>query len=241
MAKHIEKADVEAVLEYWRAAMNIIQALEGRVYTEPLNGFSRFQRAGIVRRLQTDHLKQKYRWISRPTKTMPAPALAIFEENYRLMYRLFHTDLTYVATDGPHLRESDVMNRAPGDDRRARYAFKCDTCHYMGKKIPCVRAEERTDVWVCKCCYLFHRPCTFTAFSEARDNLWGNDEPLMSDSNFSQYPTGPHRFLAFHHTTNLEQAREVRNVKEPLSEKLLVAPDDAPENDSEAEDGEQLG
>ncbi|GKT98013.1 unnamed protein product [Fusarium langsethiae] len=200
----VEKADVEALLRKWRVAMDVLQALEGRIYTAPLNGFSRSQRCGFV---------------PRPTKEVRAPALAIFEDNYRLMHRLFNTDVTYVATDAPHLRNSEVMNRAHGDAYSVE--FRCDTCCHAGPSIACVRAEERTDVWVCRCCHLFHRPCTFTAVSEQR-HLWGTEVTQTGKLEFTRYPTGPHRFLTFHFTMRPEQFLKISGVKKPFSEELLM-------------------
>ncbi|QKD56364.2 uncharacterized protein FOBCDRAFT_251504 [Fusarium oxysporum Fo47] len=189
MSGYAERLDVEKALAPWRLAMDVLQAIEGRVYTEPLDGFP--ERLSILhaRKLEINHLAQKYRWVSRESRApRPVPAYAIWDDNFRLIKRLFDTDLTHIATTEPYEKQSDVMNREAGDQRRVKGVHKCDTCTYMGVGMKCIRDERRTDVWA---------------------------------SRFSQHPTGPHRFLAYHNSMTPAQLCEATRVPVPLPEHLL--------------------
>ncbi|EEU47214.1 uncharacterized protein NECHADRAFT_77442 [Fusarium vanettenii 77-13-4] len=196
--KYVREGAIDKILSGWRLAMTLIQALEGIVYQEPLNGFAKEVIIGQVDLLQTDHLNQRYRWVSRPKKALPAPALAIWEENYNLMHQLFDTPLTHVGTSEPLQLSSDVVNRAMGDLRGGKMEFKCDTCNYMAAYIICTRDESRTDCWA-------------TTFNR---------------------PTGPHRYMAFHHTMTQEQLCQVRVAPVPLAEKLGLDEEDMEEEEA---------
>ncbi|KAL2690073.1 hypothetical protein Neosp_004141 [[Neocosmospora] mangrovei] len=128
------------------AVMNMAEqtmvALEGIVYQEPLNGFAKEVIIGQVDLLQTDHLNQRYRGVTRPKKALPAPARATWEYNFNLMHRLFDTPLTHVGTSEPLGLSSDVVNREMSDLRGGKMEFKCDTCNYMAAYIICTRDEE---------------------------------------------------------------------------------------------------
>ncbi|KAJ0132043.1 Uncharacterized protein HZ326_24864 [Fusarium oxysporum f. sp. albedinis] len=216
--------------------MDILQAIEGRVYTEPLEGFPEKWSIAHARKLETNHLAQKYRWVSRESSApRPVPAYATWDDNFRLVKRLFGTDRTHIATKGPYEFTSDVMNREASDTRQNTVvAHKCDTCIYIGAGIKCVRDESRTDVWVCTCCSLFHRPCTFTAYSD-KEQLWGTDLPHIRGSRLSEHPTGPHRFLAYHNSMTVAQLCEATRVPVPLSEHLF----EEAEGEEGGGDGEQ--
>ncbi|KAK2696969.1 hypothetical protein QWA68_005116 [Fusarium oxysporum] len=236
MAAYVDNLNIEGVLTPWRVAMDILQAIEGRVYTEPLEGFPEKWSIAHARKLETNHLAQKYRWVSRESSApRPVPAYATWDDNFRLVRRLFGTDRTHIATTGPYEFTSDVMNREASDTRQNTVvAHKCDTCIYIGAGIKCVRDESRTDVWVCTCCSLFHRPCTFTAYSD-KEQLWGTDLPHIHGSRLSEHPTGPHRFLAYHNSMTVAQLCEATRVPVPLSEHLF----EEAEGEEGGGDGEQ--
>ncbi|RSL85291.1 hypothetical protein CEP51_003384 [Fusarium floridanum] len=61
MVKYVREGAIDKIISGWRLAMTLIQALEGIVYQEPLNGFAEVV-IGQVDILQTDHLNQRYRW-----------------------------------------------------------------------------------------------------------------------------------------------------------------------------------
>jgi hypothetical protein len=167
MVKYIRERAIDKILSGWRLAMTLIQALEGIVYQEPFDGFAKEFVIRQVDILQTDHLNQRYRWVSRPNKAFPAPVLATWEDNYNLMHRLFDTPLTHVGPPEPLKLSSHVVNRAMGDLRGEKMGFKYDTYNYIAAFITCTRDESRTDCWVCKCCSLLNRLCSFTAWNEA--------------------------------------------------------------------------
>ncbi|KAH7478830.1 Meiotic activator RIM4 [Fusarium oxysporum f. sp. albedinis] len=220
MKEHIAEGRTEKVLEPWRIAMDIVQAIEGIIYTEPLNDFKPQIRVGEVKMLQTDHLGQQYSWITRPMRTMPAPRYATFNENFALMYRQFNTQLTHVGPTEPIPRDADVLYRAPGDNRDV---VRCDSCLYMGENVKCERDERITDAWVCKCCFILYRPCSFTALSDALE-LWGQGPPYRGaggSARLRRVPSGPHRFMAYHLTMTEEEMVTVKAVPKPLSEHLL--------------------
>ncbi|RGP60246.1 hypothetical protein FSPOR_10770 [Fusarium sporotrichioides] len=223
---HIEKGKPEQVHRPWHTAMNILQALERRIYTEPRGEFPEQMSFNcIIRRLETDHLNQRYRWVPQTTKTMPAPRPAIWDDNFRLMYRLFGTSLTHVITSGRPDFRADFLLRTQKDVLAAKHEVKCDTCRYIGLNVKCVREESQTNDWVCKCCAMFCRPCTFTSLSASLE-LWGSDPPLFVSRAYSVYPSGPHRFLSYHYIMNLAQQLTVSYAPKPLSESLFQPADD---------------
>ncbi|KAH7169131.1 hypothetical protein DER46DRAFT_599543 [Fusarium sp. MPI-SDFR-AT-0072] len=107
--------------------------------------------------LQTNQLGQRYKWITRPMRTMPAPRYATFNENFALMYRQFNTQLTHVGPTEPIPRNADVLYRAPKDSLNV---VRCDSCFYMEDAVTCERDGRITDAWVCKCCFILYRPCS---------------------------------------------------------------------------------
>jgi hypothetical protein len=241
MRNCVPMQQIEKMLEPWRTAMSVLQAIEGITYTAPLNGFPKQLRVAEVMTLETDHLHQRYRWIPRPRKTMPAPKLAIWDDNFALMYRRFNTALTYVGPTEPIPRTADVLNRKLHDTKGGS-TYKCDTCAYMGRQIKCERDESRTDVWVCKCCSMLHRPCTFTAVSERR-NLWGETLPHRRIDNvenvtgLAYYPNGPHRFMAFHITMHIDELCTVTRIPKPLLGHLQEIEREVEEDEDGNEDG----
>ncbi|XEV04287.1 hypothetical protein FSHL1_009574 [Fusarium sambucinum] len=233
MGQVVEQDNLEKMTRPWHTAMNILQALEGRVYTEPRGKFPKQISLNFsIRRLETDHINQSYRWVPQVAKTIPAPKLATWDDNYHLMVRLFDTPLTHVLTSGrPELRadflQQDALTLAV-DDR------KCDTCRYIGFLVKCVREETQTNVWVCKCCAMFRRPCTFTSLSDSQE-LWGSGERWFAPRHCSMYSSGPHRSLSYHYTMNLAQLLTVRYAPKPLSESLFQ-----PANYEEGEVGDEM-
>ncbi|KAF5975245.1 hypothetical protein FBULB1_7490 [Fusarium bulbicola] len=232
------RPDPEYAIEAYRAAMKLIQAFEGTVYTEPLNGFPQSLTMGNVQMLQTDHLNQRYRWVSQQRVTRPAPAKASWGYNYKLMVKNFGNDLfdemsneqmTFVGPSDPMKVRHGALNWSEEDVRVG--AFKCDSCTAIdmlsGRVQACTRDESRNDVWVCKHCSLFNRPCTFTPFRRLKRLIQGTS--TVSGTDTSLYPKGLFRFLSFHHTMSPQEIGEIFEVSEPLFEKLGV---------SENEDGD---
>ncbi|KAF5611779.1 uncharacterized protein FTJAE_14158 [Fusarium tjaetaba] len=219
---HVVAGNLAWFVNVWRVAMNMVQVFEGIVYQGDLPpGLHRQLVLGDVKILETDHLRQTYRWVPRTHVTLPAPSLATWNDNFRRMFTRFRSDLTLVGPTNPPRMADDIMNRAPRDNRSSvSTEHKCDSCNLFGKGIQCVQDESVTDAWVCKLCSILNRPCTFTAWSELRV-LWGSEEPyIRTGVPLSKYPTGPLKFLAYHHTMNPDQLREIRGVVLPLLEKL---------------------
>ncbi|GKU01233.1 hypothetical protein FLAG1_03416 [Fusarium langsethiae] len=201
-------------------------ALESRIYTEPRGEFPEQMSFNCsIRRLETDHLNQRYRWLPQTTKTMPAPKPATWDDNFHLMDRRFGTSLTHVITSGRPDSRADFLLRTQKDALAAKSEVKCDTCRYIGLNVKCVREESQTNIWVCKCCAVFRRPCTFTSLSVSLE-LWGSDPPLFVSRAYSVYPSGPHRFLSYRYTMNLAQQLTVSYALKPLSESLFQPADD---------------
>ncbi|QGI96907.1 hypothetical protein CEK26_009976 [Fusarium fujikuroi] len=227
--------DTEVVIEPYRAAMKMIQAFEGTVYTEPLNGFPQSLTIGNVQILQTDHLNQSYRWVSQQRVTRPAPARASWDFNFNLMVRNFGNELfeefsnqrvTFVGPSNPLTAGHGAMNWDKEDYRNGMRVsdVKCDTCTVIpwvllnGHTFNCVRDESRTDVWVCKNCSLFNRPCTFTPLSRLKQLFHGTSTVNGADT--IAHLRGPFRFLSFHHTMSSQELGEVFEVSEPLFERF---------------------
>ncbi|KAF4499331.1 hypothetical protein FAGAP_4487 [Fusarium agapanthi] len=125
MSEWVNELDVEKVLTPWRVAMDTLQVLEGRVYTEPLEGSPKKVSVLHARKLETDYLAQKYRWVSRESSApRPVPAYAIWDDNFRLVKRLFETNSTHIATTGPYEMGSDLISREVGDRRAGSIVYR---------------------------------------------------------------------------------------------------------------------
>ncbi|EWG39050.1 hypothetical protein FVEG_02061 [Fusarium verticillioides 7600] len=227
--------DTEVVIEPWRAAMKLIQAFEGIVYTEPLDGFPESLTIGNIQILQTDHLNQRYRWVPQQKVTRPAPARASWGYNYNLKVKNFGNDLfeessnqrvTFVGPSNPLTASHGAMNWDKEDYRNGMRVsdVKCDTYTVIpwvllnGHVITCVRDETRTDVWVCKNCSMFNRPCTFTPLKRLKE-LHRGAQPVNGADTIA-HPRGPFRFLSLHRTMNSQELGEVFEVSEPLFERF---------------------
>ncbi|KAM0077810.1 hypothetical protein ACKRZS_010150 [Fusarium odoratissimum] len=226
------RPDREYAIEPYRTAMKLIQAFEGTVYTEPLNGFPQSLTIGKVQMLQTDHLNQIYRWVSQQRDTRPAPAKASWGYNYKLMAKNFGNELfegmsneqmTFIGPSDPMKVRHGALNWSEEDLRIG--GFKCDSCTVIDMLIgsncgihACTRDESRNGVWVCKHCSLFNRPCTFTPFGRLKRLFQGTS--TVSGTDTSLYPKGLFRFLSFHHTMSPQEIGETFEVSEPLFEKL---------------------
>lgn len=60
MAAYVNNLNIEGVTTPWRVAMDILQAIEGQVYTELLEGFPEKWSIAHARKLETNHLAQTY-------------------------------------------------------------------------------------------------------------------------------------------------------------------------------------
>ncbi|RKL09804.1 hypothetical protein BFJ68_g8942 [Fusarium oxysporum] len=227
--------DTEMAIEPWRAAMKMIQAFEGTVYTEPLDGFPESLIIGNIQMLQTDHLNQRYRWVSQQQVTRPTPARASWDYNFKLMVKNFGDDMfkelsnqriTFVGPSNPLTAGHGAMNWDKDDYRNGMRVsdVKCDTCTVIpwvllnGHTFNCVRDESRTDVWVCKNCSLFNKPCTFTPLKRLKELHQGAQPVNGADT--TAHPRGLFRFLSFHHTMSPQEIGEVFEVSEPLFERF---------------------
>ncbi|RSL99160.1 hypothetical protein CDV31_012282 [Fusarium ambrosium] len=82
MVNYVREGSIDKIISGWRLAMTLIQALEGIVYQEPLNGFAEVV-IGQVDILQTDHLNQRYRWASRPKNAL-SKSLGVSQDDLTL-------------------------------------------------------------------------------------------------------------------------------------------------------------
>ena len=201
----LRTSDTMKSIAPWRRCMDIIQLLEGINYTGPLNGFYQSVHflSADVKELVVDHLNQKVSWRPRPRQNRPAPKLALFENNAYLLKSLLHNTKTLTNLTNPPTADfwSPSADDARANSNPSPYNG-CDFCRYMQthSRFPCERDPRFTDRWVCKCCAVMHRPCTWTARSHALE-YWGSGAPyLFSKSQHSLCPTGPHGQLSFHRT-----------------------------------------
>ncbi|EKJ73187.1 hypothetical protein FPSE_06611 [Fusarium pseudograminearum CS3096] len=183
--KHKVKS-VKGLLDGWRKAVSIVQLLEGITWTEPRNGLETLSLgAREVRELKIDHSQQTCRWVPRKAKGLqPAPALASWDENFKLMVEQFGNGFTIVGCDPPDIK--DKFWSALGVDlawQTLDGVFGCDFCKYSesSRKIHCARYPNRTDTWVCTRCSKMNRPCTYTPRSVSLE-LWGDDPPYLGRS-----------------------------------------------------------
>ncbi|UZP39299.1 hypothetical protein NXS19_007115 [Fusarium pseudograminearum] len=104
--KHKVRA-VKGLLDGWRKAVSIIQLLEGITWKGPRNGLETMSLgAREVRELKVDHLQQTCRWVPRKAKGLqPAPALAFWDENFKLMVEQFGNGFTIVGCDPPDIKD----------------------------------------------------------------------------------------------------------------------------------------
>ncbi|KAM0373080.1 hypothetical protein ACHAPZ_007569 [Fusarium culmorum] len=201
----LRASDTMKSIAPWRRCMNIIQLLEGINYTGPLNGFYQSIHfiSADVKELVVDHLNQKVSWRPRPRQNRPAPKLALFEDNAYLLKSLLHNTKTLTNMTNPPTADFWAPNALDANIYNRRGTFHwCDFCRYMQTDIrfPCERDPRFTDRWVCRCCAVMHRPCTWTARSHALE-YWGSGAPyLTKKSQYSLCPTGPRRLLSFHRT-----------------------------------------
>ncbi|KAL6364294.1 hypothetical protein LRP88_02213 [Fusarium phalaenopsidis] len=228
----------EAVLKPWRKAMTLIQLLEGITFTGPLNGFEK--RAFIATRqvleLENDHINQRARWVLRREQSRPAPAKATWEYNVDLVMREFNTEHTLITRDGPPDITEPFWSPTEHDVQLARgpkRAF-CDVCKFSytpSNQTRCERDPNRTDVWVCKCCSLMGKPCTFTPPSVC-ERLWGTERPWTEPENwqrgYSQNPTGPFKTMTYNHPKT-----ECFEVPEPFGGMLGLQLADIEEEESD--------
>ncbi|KAF4458131.1 hypothetical protein F53441_66 [Fusarium austroafricanum] len=87
------------------------------------------------------------------------------------------------------------------------------------------------------------------SLSIAGDELWGNEPPHLNtraktSSGLSQFPTGPHRKLAFHRPMSLQQLTTPTRVREPFiwvadSSIQELQPDEVDDSAVEEEEGEE--
>lgn len=217
----VETSDVMKSLGSWRYCMDLIQLLEGIDYTGPLNGFhqSLHLTTTDVKELEVDHLNQKVSWRTRTRRSRPAPKLALFEDNARLLGSMVRNMRTITNMKDPPPLSSDFWRPSENDANAIEKSpLRCDFCRYMDTKDksakPCERDSRITDRWVCKCCALMHRPCTWTARTHALE-YWGTGEPYLTrGEEITACPTGPHRLLAFHRT--IPGRMKTVEVAEPL-------------------------
>lgn len=226
-------------LELWKKAITLIQLLEGITYTGDPSFFGNNATLGSMRvnELKVDHLRQTCRWVPRMGSVRPAPIKARWNDNFQLMVRQFAHDATLVGLEKPPDVESAFWTPTAKDTyaHRSKKVW-CDLCRYSTTAgFPeCERDLTRTDIWVCKFCSLLNRPCTWTPRSIAAD-LWGTEPPFLWHryQGWTQFPTGPHRFLAFHHAVPGTELKTPVRVKEPLEGKYGLYLEDEAEEENE--------
>lgn len=215
----------KACLSIYRQAMTIIQLLEGITWigsVDILGIHNKNSLGAKVLELKVDHLAQICQWIPRPKKSVSAPRIASWQRNFQLMKDQFGINGTIVGPTTPPDPTSAFWYPTMNDAMGIPKTRSCDLCFYsttVGTKFKCERDETRPDVWVCKFCSFLNRPCTFTPPSMSRQ-YWGDTPPHIQHRNngvaWSVYPTGPHRFLAFHHAIPLNELSTPVRVPEPL-------------------------
>ena len=226
-AKGVAQNDLATAIVCWRRTMDIVQFLEGITYTPPLNGFHAHLNPAMstIMELRADFLRQTVKWLPRVGRQCPAPEVADFDHNCRLMDELLKNTKTLVNLPEPPPRSSDFW-KATDHDRRAsgrQIELKCDFCRYMHRSNTKARCERDVRIQgnhVCTYCSILHRPCTFTTYSESLEQ-WGEGAPHLSrhDSQvrhraLSRFPKGPHRVLAFHMT--IPRDMEAAEVEAPF-------------------------
>uniref|UniRef100_A0A4E9EDN7 GIY-YIG domain-containing protein n=1 Tax=Gibberella zeae TaxID=5518 RepID=A0A4E9EDN7_GIBZA len=206
-ARGLANSDPAKALGPWKRCVEFIQLLEGIDYTGNLDFFSRsLFPSPEVHELVLDHLSQKASWRPRPRQSQPAPKRATFADNAQRMANLTSAWSTVTNLATPPPLTSDFWRRDESDTRSASKLSQvtCDFCKYMfdphdRHRLRCERDTRFTDQWVCKCCALLNRPCSWTSRSQNIE-YWGQGPPYLGVSTFvlGTCPTGPHRWLAFH-------------------------------------------
>ncbi|KAF4958070.1 hypothetical protein FSARC_11120 [Fusarium sarcochroum] len=223
----VKNSDMMKAIAHWRRATDIMQLLEGIDYQGDCNGLSRSLHLTLchVRMFSLDHLNQSIRWIPRPRQSRPAPELASFRYNAQLMNDQHKGTYTLVNVKEPPPIDSDFWRFTSHDVKvmGQKAVVKCDLCYYMHSfnvGYQCERDPEHEDRWVCKCCSTLNRPCTFTPRSQCLV-LWGSDRPFLfaagdTQNSLGWYPTGPHRFLAFHATLTPDRQAQGQRIEPPI-------------------------
>lgn len=216
----ISDGDLMKDLWPWRKAMDIAQALEGTIHTdtEPLNGFDSQISPGScdVLELQMDHLGQTARWVPRQARPEIAPQQATARDNALSLAEMFSEGLNNLTTlaNQPEAAPTDLYFWRPSksDCASAGKVIEalCDFCSYMMRQSQ--SASERdcckpvfvgdSIYYQCKACWMFDRPCIWTARTD-RWTRWGTGSPYLCTANhpLTSIPTGGHRRLSFHRTT----------------------------------------
>ncbi|KAH7009946.1 hypothetical protein EDB80DRAFT_574000 [Ilyonectria destructans] len=222
-------------LSVWKLAITIIQLVEGVTWTQPSIGFEKIPslRAVRVMEFSINHLQQTCQWVPRARSTSPAPKLATWVHNFDHMRRIFANDMTIVGPSQPPGIHDSFWRLTESDSRRMSRmkTICCDLCNYSARPSndhKCERDETRSDIWVCKFCSLLNRPCTFTPPNRSKE-LWGDTPPLLhhlkrsvSGTGWSRYPSGPHRFLAFHHAIHMNELTTPVRVGTPWETRFEV-------------------
>ncbi|KAF5988635.1 hypothetical protein FBULB1_1368 [Fusarium bulbicola] len=231
-------ATVEGLIKGWKQVVSIIQILEGITWTEPLHGFETIslgQRE--VRELCVNHLQQTCRWVPRQGQHMSPPTPASWGLNCQLMAKQFGHGFTVMGCDKPPHTDRYWATSTKDATWAGLNKINCDFCKYSKSyyPIPCERDPARTDIWVCKRCSSMNRPCTFTPRSISLE-LWGDEPPYLRQASgkLSQYPTGPHRKLAFHNPMPPAVLETPIPIREPfLFDSALVLELDIEEEEEE--------
>lgn len=196
MHQAVQQNSMDIALTVWRNAMHLIQALKGIVYSDHQSsqGFDRrltFASSHVMQ-LEVKHLEQKCQWVQRLEISRPCPKRATVQDNFSLMKQQLSPLLTSISNP-------DIKRLNPGQ-KVYLPGSKCDLCIFSsaGAIILCVLDQSSPNQKICVLCSLLNRPCTFTRGPELR-RLWGMSEPpLHAVGSLALYPTGTHRFLAFH-------------------------------------------
>jgi hypothetical protein len=215
----LDGSSVEPLITMWRIAMNIIQALEGIVYTNPGNGFHAHVNFGAIKimELHVDHMSQVFSWSARPSKEMTIPKKASWQDNFTAMVHQFSSPTTLIGpidaitfdTDGYRMEWIGGLRPLP----------QCDFC-ILTQTRPHMGCEQTVGPYgsICTPCSLLNRPCTWT-FARKLPELWGQEPPIISTSKnyeLSQFPTGPFRYLTYHRI----QSEGVQEVLAPFEKNL---------------------
>ncbi|KAM0360660.1 hypothetical protein HYE67_006747 [Fusarium culmorum] len=235
----VNNRDIMQPLASWRRCMDLIQLMEGIDYTGPFNGFSKSIKFAQVdvRELVVDHLTQTVTWRLRPRRSKPAPKIASFDHNARLLKAMIRG--THTAIGGPPDLESDFWRPEAGDIAAAnRGDHQCDFCRFMcSTEHPrlCEKDNRFGDRWICKCCAVMNRPCTWTVRTAAL-RLWGEGQPFLVNhkSKFTSVPTGPYKHLAFHRS--MSGSCTVVNTEEPIEGRNGFAVTMATEEDPDVQE-----
>jgi hypothetical protein len=222
--KSVQNSDMMGAIKNWRRAMEIMQLLEGIDYQGDTHGLTKslYLLRKSVQVFTVDHLDQSVKWVPLPRQSRPAPAVASFEYNAQLMRNQWNNTWTQVNLKEKPPNDSDfwVFNSLDARVRASMSTPKCDLCLYTSTNaidLGCERDPQYPDQFVCKCCSLLNRPCTFTPRSKALV-LWGSGSPFLitETARLARYPTGPHRLLSFHQTLTPEQQIQAQPADTPI-------------------------